>query len=114
VFAEIDRSPRFARRLIAGLSTRVEALVRQAERQDLGSGRARVVDYLLRQAGDRPAEPFTLPASKAAVAAHLHLTAEHFSRLLRELVDEGKVRMEGRRITLLEPERLRAPSRQAG
>lgn len=111
VFEEIERSPRFARRLIAGLSSRVEALVRQAERQDLGGGRERLADYLLRQAGSAPAEPFTLPASKAAVAAHLLLTPEHLSRLLRELVDEGLLRMEGRRFTLLQPQRLAARAR---
>lgn len=113
VFAEIERSPRFARRLLAGLSSRVEAMVRQAERQDLGGGRERLADYLLRQAGKTPAEPFTLPASKAAIAAHLLLTPEHLSRLLRELVDEGHLRMEGRRLTLLQPQRLAARARSA-
>ena len=108
VFAEIDRNPRFARRLIAGLSARLEALVQQQERQDRGGGRARLVDYLLRQAGDHPGTPFTLPAAKAAVAAHLRLTPEHFSRLLHELADAQLLRVEGRRITLLQPLKLNA------
>jgi CRP/FNR family transcriptional regulator, dissimilatory nitrate respiration regulator len=108
VFAEIDRNPRFARRLIAGLSTRLEALVQQQERQDMGGGRARVADYLLRQAGERIDVPFTLPAAKAAVAAHLRLTPEHFSRLLHELAAEQLLRVEGRRITLLQPAELAA------
>jgi CRP-like cAMP-binding protein len=107
VFAEIERNARFARRLIAGLSSRLEALVQQQERQD-GGGRARIVDYLLRQAGDAAGTPFTLPAAKAAVAAHLRLTPEHFSRLLHELAAEELLRVEGRRITLLQPLRLAA------
>lgn len=108
VFAEIERNPRFARRLIAGLSARMEALVQQQERQDHGGGRARVADYLLRQGGDAPGIPFTLPAAKAAVAAHLHLTPEHFSRLLHELAAQQLLHVDGRRITLLDPQRLGA------
>lgn len=53
--------------------------------------------------------PFTLPATKAAIAAHLHLTPEHFSRLLHELADDGLLRIEGRRITLLQPQWFRPP-----
>lgn len=108
VFAEIERNPRFARRLIAGLSSRLEALVQQQERQDRGGGRARVADYLLRQGGSTAGVPFTLPAAKAAVAAHLRLTPEHFSRLLHELAAGELLRIEGRRITLLQPLRLAA------
>lgn len=106
VFAEIDRSPRFARRLIAGLSRRVESLVQQVERQHLGGGRERLAAYLLRQAGAE-GEPFALPASKKAIAAHLDLTAEHFSRLLREFIEAGALRVEGRRLTVLQPQALR-------
>ena len=38
VFEEIERNPKFARRMIAGLSQRVERLVRELDRQALGSG----------------------------------------------------------------------------
>lgn len=100
VFAEIERDPRFARRMIAGLSQRIEGLVRQQEHQALVTGRERLVGYLLRQAQVGPGGAITLPASKAAVASHLHLTAEHFSRLLHELASEGLVQVEGRRITV--------------
>lgn len=107
VFAEIDRSPRFARRLIAGLSRRVESLVQQVERQHLGGGRERLADYLLRQSGGEAGTAFALPASKKAIAAHLHLTPEHFSRLLREFIEAGALRVEGRRLTVLQPQWLR-------
>lgn len=110
VFAEIERNPRFARRLIAGLSTRLESLMLQQERHEHGGGRARVIDYLVRQAGDTPGSPFALPAAKAAIAAHLRLTPEHFSRLLHELAAQQLLRIEGRRITLLQPLRLVPPA----
>jgi CRP/FNR family transcriptional regulator, dissimilatory nitrate respiration regulator len=106
VFAEVERSPHFSRRVIAGLSARIEALVQERERQDSGGGRARLADYLRRQAGARPEATFTLPATKASIAAHLYLTPEHFSRLLHDMADEGLLRIEGRRITLLAPQKL--------
>ena len=108
VFAEIEHNPRFARRLLAGLSARLEGMVRQQEGHAQSGGRARLAQYLVQQAGDAPTAPFTLPAAKAAIAAHLRLTAEHFSRLLHELEAERLLRVEGRRITLLEPQRLAA------
>lgn len=106
VFAEIERDPHFARRMIAGLSQRIEAFVQEQDRQAQGSGRARLVDWLARKLAEAPESTIALPASKAALASHLHLTAEHFSRLLRELVEEGLIRVEGRRITVLDPARL--------
>lgn len=109
VFAEIEHSPRFARQLIAGLSARLEALVQERERHQRGGGRARLAAYLLRLAG--AGAELTLPATKAAVAAHLSLTAEHFSRLLHELAADGLLRVQGRRITVLQPQALAAASR---
>src|SRR5690606_3527678 len=54
VFDEIERDPKFARRIIAGLSQRVEGLVRELERQTIGSGRERFIAYLLRHCRHRP------------------------------------------------------------
>jgi CRP/FNR family transcriptional regulator, dissimilatory nitrate respiration regulator len=109
VFDEIERSPLFARRMIAGLSQRVESLVQQLDRQAMGGGRARLVDYLVRSAGAGPGPSIvTLPAAKGAIASHLNLTPEHFSRLLRELADEGLLQVRGRSITVPDPARLAA------
>lgn len=107
VFAEIERSPRLARRIVASLSQRIESLVHELERQALGSGRARLIDYLVRRAGrHRGPQLVTLPATKAAIASQLNLTPEHFSRLLHELVAAGLLQVEGRRINVPDVERL--------
>ncbi|MEO8654699.1 MAG: Crp/Fnr family transcriptional regulator [Ramlibacter sp.] len=109
VFDEIERNPRFARRMIAGLSQRIESLVQELDRQSLGGGRERLVDFLVRSAGNGPgARLVTLPAAKAAVASHLRLTPEHFSRILRELADAGLLQVQGRRITVPDVPRLAA------
>jgi CRP-like cAMP-binding protein len=109
VFEEIERSPKFARGMIAGLSQRVEGLVRELERQTIGSGRARFIEYLLRGRRDR-SDPIhiVLPASKAAVASQLNLTPEHFSRVLHELAHEGLIQINGRKISVPDRGRLAA------
>lgn len=108
VFEEIERNPVFARRMIAGLAQRIEAMVHEAERQAMGSGRDRLIDYLLRNAGaDAGPALVHLPAAKAAVASHLHLTPEHFSRILHELAEAGLIVVEGRTIHIPDIERLR-------
>ena len=106
----------FARRIIAGLSQRVESLVNELERQAMGSGRARLVHYLLRGAGAGGGpgpRVVALPAAKGAIASHLNLTPEHFSRLLRELADEGLVQVRGRSITVPDPLRLAAGTQES-
>jgi DNA-binding transcriptional regulator LsrR (DeoR family) len=48
----------------------------------------------------------TLPAAKAQIASQLNLTPEHFSRLLHELAQAGLLHVEGRKITVPNPDRL--------
>lgn len=115
VFEEIERSPVFARRMIAGLAQRIEAMVHEAERQAMGSGRDRLIDYLLRNAGaDTGTALVHLPAAKAAVASHLHLTPEHFSRILHDLAGDGLLEVRGRRIEVRDVQRLARAANKGG
>lgn len=109
VFAELERNPKFARRMIAGLSQRVENLVHELDRLALGSGTERLVAYLLRRGrGGAESLVVTLPAAKAEVASQLNLTPEHFSRILHELADAGLLQVQGRQITVPDRHRLEA------
>jgi len=114
VFEEIERNPRFARRVIAGLATRVELLVRELDAQMRGGARERLVAYLLRGQEHAAGEvSVRLPASKAAIASQLGLTPEHLSRVLRELTVRGLLRVEGRRIVVPDAARLVAAARDS-
>jgi CRP-like cAMP-binding protein len=109
IFIEIERSPRFARRIIASLSQRIESLVTALDRQTMGSGRTRLIDYIVRHAQNMPGpQVVVLPASKAAVAAHLNLTPEHFSRLLHELAAAKLLHVQARRLLVPDVQRLAA------
>jgi CRP-like cAMP-binding protein len=113
VFEEIERNPKFARRVIAGLSQRVESLVRELDRQALGSGTERFIAYLLRRCHHRTAPvAVTLPAAKAEIASQLNLTPENFSRVLHDLATAGLLQVQGRRITVPDPSRLQRAARQ--
>ena len=112
VFEEIERNPKFARRMIAGLSLRVESLVRELDRQALASGSERFVAYLLRHGrGETGPIVVTLPATKAEIASQLNLTPEHFSRVLRELAQAGLLEIDGRRIRVPSRARLQGAIR---
>lgn len=115
VFDALERDARFARRIIASLSARLEAMVQQRDAHAAGGGRARLLHYLLQRAGSQRegAVHFTLPAPKATVAAQLHVTPEHFSRLLRELASEGLLQVERRQFSIPDVRRLAAVSASA-
>ena len=111
VFAEIERDPKFSRKMLAGLSRRLHGLISDVEAYSLQSGTERVVGYLLRQdaheGGETEHYVVTLPTSKAIVASRLNVTPEHFSRILHELTQRGLIAVEGREIRIIEPAKLR-------
>jgi CRP-like cAMP-binding protein len=107
IFAELERSPAFARRMLAGMSRRLHGLVADVEAYTLHSGGQRVVDYLLK---DAPASGATvqLSVSKRLVASRLNITPEYFSRVLHDLVRRDLIRVDGREIGIVDAAGLRA------
>ena len=113
VVGEIERDPRFAMRMLAGISRRLHGLVHDVEAYALHSGVQRVIGYLLR---DQVAEDcvsgevvtVSLPVSKATIASRLSLTPEYFSRVLHELEAAGLVRIDKRDVHILDVQRLSA------
>lgn len=107
IFAQIERNPGFARRLLASMSRRMHGLISDVESYTLHSGSQRIVSYLLK---DDPAQgaQVTLAARKKMIASRLSLSPEYFSRVLHDLAHRGMVGIAGRSITILDIERLRA------
>ena len=93
VFAELERNPAFARKMLAGLSRRLHGLIRDVESYSMRSGTERVIGFLMRNDSDESNETtVTLPASKVTIASRLNLTPEHFSRILHDLSTAGFTR----------------------
>jgi CRP-like cAMP-binding protein len=109
VVAEIARDPRFALRLLTGMSEQVQGLMSDVESYALHSGTQRVVNFLLRQqAQDRgePVRTVSLPVSKATIASRLSITPEYFSRVLGELEASRMIEVDKRDIRILDAQRL--------
>lgn len=108
----IDSDPTFARRMLAGMSMRLHAMVADVAAMSLRSGRQRVVGFLLGELsaadGDLPdgAARVRLPAGKAVLASRLSLTPETFSRVLRMLADDGLITVDGRQVHVPDVGRL--------
>jgi CRP-like cAMP-binding protein len=114
VFEELARDPKFARRMIAGLSSRLHRLMSDLENDSLHSGTQRIIGYLLRDSEDSPesksALEVTLSANKGVIASRLSLTQEHFSRILHDLSSRGLIEVHGRSIYIPDVAKLRACS----
>jgi len=112
LFAELERNPKLARKMLAGLSRRLHGLINDVESYSLHSGTQRVIGYLSRQDESQAATnaPYvvTFPTSKAVVASRLNLTPEHFSRILHDLTEAGLISVDGRAVTILDAARLKA------
>jgi len=107
LFAELASQPSLARKMIAGLSQRLHALVADVQSYSLHSGTQRVIGYLL-QAQDAAGGPdVRLQVGKNVIASRLNLTPEHFSRILHDLSAQGLIRVEGRDITIVDLEGFR-------
>lgn len=108
---ELERDPALARRMLAGLSRRLHALIQDVEAYSLRSGMQRVIGYLLRDIDPAPAGAgpvrVRLAVGKGVIASRLNLTPEHFSRILNELSGDGVIEVHGADIDILDVERIR-------
>ena len=111
VFEELERDPKFARRMIAGLSSRLHRLMGDLEDDSLRSATQRIVGYLLRESDAPPrsgdALQVTLSAAKGVIASRLSLTQQHFSRILHDLSAHGLIEVRGRLVYIPNIDRLR-------
>lgn len=111
VFGQIEQDPRFARKLLAGMSIRLHTMVRDVESYALRSSTQRVIGYLLQLAESVPCAPqgeqaVELPTSKQVIASRLSLTPETLSRIFHELSDAGLISVQGKHIVIHDAARL--------
>jgi len=111
VFELLETDPLFARRMLAGLSTRLHSLVQDVETYSLRSSAQRVVGYLLQHCPEdesgESAFDILLPTSKQVIASRLNLTPETLSRIFHDLSSNGLIGVSGKHITINDVRRLR-------
>lgn len=99
--------PRLAAAMVSSLSMWLIGLTERVEELSVASATARLAHYLLRLPSklEGGVIAIELPFAKKDLAAHLAITPETLSRLLRRWQDAGLMRTEGRRFEVLD-ERL--------
>ncbi|TRZ68115.1 MAG: Crp/Fnr family transcriptional regulator [Rhodocyclaceae bacterium] len=111
VFELLEHDPSFARRMLAGLSLRLHALVQDVESYSSRSSTQRVIGFLLQhcEAGvDGDGEKsLALPTSKQVIASRLNLTPETLSRIFHDLAEARLISVHGKEITIHDVKRLR-------
>ncbi|PNU19935.1 Crp/Fnr family transcriptional regulator [Geothermobacter hydrogeniphilus] len=100
----LHRRSQLAINMIGGLSRFLRQFASQIEELTFKDVPARLARYLLDLAGDQSS--FDLPISKTQLASNLGTVSETLSRTLRKCSDEGCIKVEGKKITILDADRL--------
>ena len=83
----------------AQLRAAVETLLREIDELSLHSATSRVAAYLVQNASDQ-SDAFNLPVAKQTVASRLSVTPETFSRIIKNLSNDGVIQVVGSRVTI--------------
>ena len=100
----LHRHAQIAINMIGGLSRFLRQFAMQIEELTFKDVPARLARYLLDQAAG--ADFLELPITKTQLASRLGTVSETLSRTLRKLSDEAIIAVQGRRIELLDEDRL--------
>lgn len=98
----------FAQELMICVGRQLYSLTRDIESYSLQTAKQRLAGYLLRQSQYQASDCIELIASKTLIASRLSLTPETLSRLLHDFSADNLVTVMGRRIKILDYEKLGA------
>ncbi|RMF18910.1 MAG: Crp/Fnr family transcriptional regulator [Gammaproteobacteria bacterium] len=111
VFLDIVRNNNdLCLRLLGDMAMRLRSRMHEIEQLTMKNATYRVVRYFMQElekAGDEVDE-LELNIQKQLLASRLSIKPETLSRILGTLRDQGLIRSQGKKITLLDPEALRA------
>src|SRR5512142_2681435 len=110
----LERRPVVAIRMLASLSRWLKRMIDLAESLSLRDVETRLIFYLSEELKTRGIPPkdgvdIELPIGKNVLASRLGTVPETFSRTLKKLQDDGKVRVRGRQLRILDAEEFLAP-----
>ena len=85
--------------MMGSMSQRLRALLHEIDELSLHSATCRVAAYLAEHAPDR-GDTFDLPVAKQVLASRLSVKPETFSRIIKNLSDDGVIQVAGSRFTI--------------
>ena len=103
--------PQFGLNLVVSLSLALRRFVRQIEELTFADAASRLASFLLKRAIEKSTSYggityLELGIKKGELAAQLGTASETISRTFRKLKEEGIIELEGRKVTILQMERL--------
>lgn len=103
----VEANPSLALNMLAVLSFRLRKFATQIENLSLKEVPARLASYLIYLSEEQGNDKFVeLDISKGQLASLLGTIPETLSRIFSKMNDEGLIQVNGKRITLLDPEGL--------
>lgn len=103
------RNPELGMRILASMASQLRHLVVLVDDLTLKNVEARFSLYLVRLSGKMspdPGQKVEIPVTWQVLASHLGCTSESLSRLLKFLKNRGTIQVQGRLVTILEPDDL--------
>ena len=91
--------------LMGDMSRRLRSLIHEIDTLSLDTGTCRIVAYLL-QHTPQDSDDFELEIAKSVIASRLSVKPETFSRILKNLHDQGVLTVVGRKVTILDRKAL--------
>lgn len=107
----MSANPQFALNLVISLSLALRRFVRQIEELTFADVASRLASFLLKRATEKSTSYggityLELGIKKGELAAQLGTAGETISRTFRKLKEEGIIELDGRKVTILQMERL--------
>jgi CRP/FNR family transcriptional regulator len=107
----IEKDPRIALRMMASLSRWLKRMIDLVENISLRDVETRLVRFVSEEMKSRgvpirDGAVYELEVTKNVLASRLGTVPETFSRTLKKLQDEGKIRVKGKQIRILDAEAL--------
>lgn len=107
----MSANPQFALNLVISLSLALRRFVRQIEELTFADVASRLASFLLKRAAEKSTSYggityLELGIKKGELAAQLGTAGETISRTFRKLKEEGIIELDGRKVTILQMERL--------
>lgn len=105
----ISRQPEVALRIFRGMASRMTVLLDRIEAQKGLRAEERLARFIVARsdaASLKANAEFVLPINKKTLAAELGMQPESLSRSFRRLIQDGIIRVRGRKLDLLKPNQL--------
>ena len=100
----LDRHPEISRAVIASIAGRLRKMVALVEEVSLKAVRERLSAVFLEMAGDD--DTFDLTWTNQEIAARIGTVREIVSRTMAKMAHDGAIQMDGRRVIILDRDRL--------